>query len=51
VLAAGHVPQLWALAAEDRQALIVSTVERFDQLRARGSDIALYVYPHADHNG
>lgn len=49
VLATVNVPQLWALAAEDRQAPIAETVERLAQLRDKGSTIALYVFPHADH--
>jgi pimeloyl-ACP methyl ester carboxylesterase len=43
------VPQLWALAAEDRQAPIALTLERLAQVRSQGRDIAIYVFPHTDH--
>jgi pimeloyl-ACP methyl ester carboxylesterase len=49
VLAQIDVPQLWALAEEDRQAPIGLTVERLSSLRRQGRDITLYVFPETDH--
>ena len=49
VLGGVRVPQLWVLAAEDREAPIALTLERLGILRERGSDIAVYVFPDTDH--
>ena len=43
------VPQLWALAAEDREAPIDLTIERLSMLRNEGQDIAMYLFPDTDH--
>lgn len=49
VLSTVKVPQLWALAAEDRQAPVALTVERLSALRKQGQDIAMYLFPDTDH--
>ena len=49
VLGGVSVPQLWVLAAEDREAPIALTLERLGILRERGSDIAVYLFPDTDH--
>ncbi|WP_219132694.1 S9 family peptidase [Janthinobacterium sp. UMAB-60] len=43
------VPQLWALAEEDRQAPPAVTVERLMALRSQGQAISVYLFPQADH--
>jgi pimeloyl-ACP methyl ester carboxylesterase len=43
------VPQMWAFAAEDRQAPIALTMERLSNFRKQGKDIAMYVFPDTDH--
>lgn len=43
------VPQLWALAEDDRQAPPAVTVERLIALRSQGQAISLYLFPKADH--
>jgi len=49
VLSGVDVPQLWAFAGDDRQAPSASTVERLAHLRQQGRDIAMVVFPGADH--
>ncbi|MBB5606161.1 MULTISPECIES: S9 family peptidase [unclassified Janthinobacterium] len=49
VLSTVKVPQLWALAAEDRQAPVALTVERLSSLRKQGQDITMYLFPDTDH--
>jgi pimeloyl-ACP methyl ester carboxylesterase len=49
ILSQVDVPQLWALAAEDRQAPIAITVERLSALRKQGRDISIYLFPDTDH--
>ncbi|MDN2710149.1 alpha/beta hydrolase [Janthinobacterium sp. SUN118] len=49
VLSGVKVPQLWAFAAEDRQAPIAQTLERLTQLRRQGHDIAVYLFPLTGH--
>lgn len=49
VLSNVKVPQLWALAAEDRQAPVALTVERLSSLRKQGQDITMYLFPDTDH--
>lgn len=49
VLSKVTVPQLWALAQEDRQAPVAVTVERLSVLRGQGQAIAIYLFPQADH--
>jgi dienelactone hydrolase len=49
VLTTLAMPQLWALAGEDRQAPVGQTLARLAALRAQGQPIAVYVFPHADH--
>ena len=43
------VPQLWALAEEDRQAPPAVTVERLMALRSQGQAISVYLFLQADH--
>lgn len=43
------VPQLWALAEEDREAPITLTLERLAQLQKKGKPINIYVFPNTDH--
>jgi pimeloyl-ACP methyl ester carboxylesterase len=43
------VPQLWALAGEDRQAPIAQTMARLANLRAQGGRITIYVFPDTGH--
>ncbi|MED5615012.1 alpha/beta hydrolase family protein [Janthinobacterium sp. P210005] len=43
------VPQLWALAEDDRQAPPAVTVERLTALRGQGQAISVYLFPQADH--
>src|SRR5450830_290529 len=49
VLSTVKVPQLWALAVEDRQAPVELTVERLSSLRKQGQDITMYLFPDTDH--
>lgn len=49
VLSQVAVPQLWALAEDDRQAPPAVTVERLTALRGRGQLISVYLFPQADH--
>ncbi|MEM9234395.1 MAG: alpha/beta hydrolase [Pseudomonadota bacterium] len=49
VLSQVTVPQLWALAGEDREAPIAVTLERLSSLRENGQDISIYVFPDTDH--
>lgn len=49
VLSQVAVPQLWALAQEDRQAPVAVTVERLSVLRGQGQAISIYLFPQADH--
>ena len=49
VLRAVRTPQLWVLAAEDREAPIALTLERLGALREQGSDITIYLFPDTDH--
>lgn len=49
VLSTVKVPQLWALAAEDRQAPVALTVERLTSLRKQGQGITMYLFPDTDH--
>ena len=43
------VPQLWALAEDDRQTPPAVTVERLTALRSQGQSISVYLFPQADH--
>ncbi|PIF11363.1 alpha/beta hydrolase family protein [Janthinobacterium sp. 13] len=43
------VPQLWALAEDDRQAPPAVTIERLTALRGQGQAISVYLFPQADH--
>ncbi|MEM6585053.1 MAG: alpha/beta fold hydrolase [Pseudomonadota bacterium] len=43
------VPQFWALAEEDREAPTATTLGRLLTLREEGKDIAIRVFPGADH--
>ena len=43
------VPQFWALAGEDREAPTATTLDRLLRLRDEGKDIAIRVFPGADH--
>ena len=49
VLREVQVPQLWALAKEDREAPSATTLERLQTLRANGRDISIYMFPETDH--
>jgi hypothetical protein len=43
------VPQYWALAEEDREAPVGTTLERLLTLRAEGQDITIHMFPETDH--
>ncbi len=49
VLRTVDVPQLWVLAADDREAPVATTLERLQTLRGQGKDIRIVVYPNTDH--
>lgn len=49
VLRTVDVPQLWVLAADDREAPVATTLERLQTLRGQGKDIRIGVYPNTDH--
>lgn len=49
VLSHVTVPQLWALAEDDRQAPPAITVARLAALRGKGQAISVYLFPQADH--
>lgn len=44
-----EVPQMWALAGEDREAPIATTLERLQTLRSEGRDLSIYLFPDTDH--
>ena len=43
------MPQLWILAESDREAPPATTLQALNQLRAEGSDLAIYSFPATDH--
>ena len=43
------VPQLWALAQNDREAPVAKTLERLQTLRAEGKAITIFSFPNTDH--
>lgn len=49
VLRKVNVPQLWVLAANDREAPVSKTLERLQILRGEGKDITIYMFPETDH--
>ncbi len=49
VLGEVHVPQLWVLAQNDREAPIAKTLERLQALRDDGRDITIFIFPNTDH--
>ena len=49
VLRTVDVPQLWVLAADDREAPVATTLDRLLTLREEGKDIRILVYPNTDH--
>ena len=49
VLRTVQVPQLWALAQDDREAPVAKTLERLQMLRTEGKDISIYMFPKTDH--
>ena len=49
VLRTVDVPQLWALAENDREAPVAKTLERLQMLRTDGKDISIYMFPETDH--
>ncbi|MEM6748521.1 MAG: alpha/beta hydrolase [Pseudomonadota bacterium] len=49
VLRRVNVPQLWVLAASDREAPVSKTLERLQTLRGEGQDITIYMFPETDH--
>jgi hypothetical protein len=49
VLSRVDVPQMWALADEDRQAPSALTVERLLNSRRQGQAIAIYLFPNTEH--
>ncbi|UTW45831.1 alpha/beta hydrolase [bacterium SCSIO 12696] len=49
VLREVDVPQLWALAEDDREAPISTTLDRLQILRSEKKDITVFVFPKVDH--
>lgn len=49
VLRTVEVPQLWVLAADDREAPVATTLDRLRILRGEGKDISIVMYPDTDH--
>ncbi len=49
VLRTVDVPQLWVLAANDREAPVSKTLSRLQELRREGKDITVYLFPDTDH--
>ncbi|MFK7886802.1 MAG: alpha/beta hydrolase family protein [Gammaproteobacteria bacterium] len=49
VLREVDVPQLWVLAAEDREAPFSKTLERLQTIREEGRPISIHVFPNTDH--
>ncbi|MEO1658400.1 MAG: alpha/beta fold hydrolase [Pseudomonadota bacterium] len=49
VLRQVNVPQLWVLAANDREAPVSKTLQRLQALRGEGKDITIYMFPDTDH--
>lgn len=49
VLRTVEVPQLWVLAADDREAPVATTLERLQVLRGEGKEIQIVMYPSTDH--
>ena len=43
------IPQLWILAEADREAPPETTLAALQQLRDKGSDLAIYSFPETDH--
>jgi pimeloyl-ACP methyl ester carboxylesterase len=48
-LAKLKAPQLWILAEADREAPPATTLAALEQLRSKGSDLAIYSFPATDH--
>ena len=44
-----EVPQLWALAENDREAPVSKTLDRLQALRSDGKDISIFMFPETDH--
>ncbi len=44
-----NVPQLWALAQNDREAPVSKTLERLLALRGEGKEIKIFMFPDTDH--
>lgn len=49
VLMGVEVPQLWALAENDREAPVSKTLDRLQALRSDGKDISIFMFPETDH--
>ena len=49
VLRRVEVPQLWALAENDREAPVSKTLDRLQTLRSEGKDISIFLFPDTDH--
>ncbi|MEM7670602.1 MAG: alpha/beta fold hydrolase [Pseudomonadota bacterium] len=49
VLRGVAVPQLWVLAAMDREAPVDVTLERLQTLKSEGKDITIFMFPETDH--
>lgn len=49
VLSSVDVPQLWALAENDREAPVSKTVDRLQALRSEGKDVSIFMFPNTDH--
>lgn len=49
VLREVDVPQLWALAQNDREAPVAKTLERLQMLRGEGKEITVFMFPNTDH--
>ena len=43
------VPQFWALAKDDREAPVDTTLERLLKLRSEGQSITIHMFPDTDH--
>lgn len=43
------VPQLWILAADDREAPISKTLEGLELMKSEGKDVTIFRFPHTDH--
>lgn len=49
VMKSVNVPQLWIIAAEDREAPVDLTMKRLNSLKRMGKPIDIYMFPDTDH--